>query len=297
MNDTDRLANPDFDDLEQTLACVGQIAREFDGMSTRFRMETAGIVQLAEDLRRMGGTSDGSSNRFRSPQAHGDSSLAAVHQEIEQSLRRKKALGKELCQAAATFARELARLPEDLRGRQPGDSNAQGLDQSDGLMSELEHSATAGTVAEQDGNDKLTGWLTGGWHTGITGSIFGGRAEPQESWYNGRGYYDGKLMLDSDTMPGVALPAEDLYGQKVEIYNLSNGRSVIAPVVDVGPHAVEDDNYVYNFGRPIGESRPNRSGIDLLPQTARDLGIEYVRGRDGYEPVGNDPVLNWRFVQ
>ncbi|MFN2622852.1 MAG: hypothetical protein ABR611_08415 [Chthoniobacterales bacterium] len=61
------------------------------------------------------------------------------------------------------------------------------------------------------------------WHDNIAATIFGGRAEPMESGWDGR-------SLSADNIAGVALPSDDLYGQSVELYNPANGASTIAPV-------------------------------------------------------------------
>jgi len=121
------------------------------------------------------------------------------------------------------------------------------------------------------------------WHDNIAATIFGGRGESMTSGYDG-------MSLSSDNIPGVALPADGLQGLSVEIYNPDNGASVVAPVRDIGPKVTNDYAYVWGYDVP---QHPDR-GIDLLPQTARDLGIGYTLTRQGYAPLGN-PVISWRF--
>ena len=96
-------------DLEQTVACVGQITREFDTMTARLRMDNAEIAVLAEGLRHPDN---------RSPANPGSVALPATFQEMDQSLARQKALGKELVDAAATFAQELVKWAEELEKRE-----------------------------------------------------------------------------------------------------------------------------------------------------------------------------------
>jgi len=113
-NHSNNLADSEREDLELTLACVGQITREFDNMTSRLRMDNAEIAMLSAELQRLGG----SGSRSASPAGRGDSALAAGFEEIEQSLARQRALGKVLCDAASTFAQELVRWGEDLERRE-----------------------------------------------------------------------------------------------------------------------------------------------------------------------------------
>jgi hypothetical protein len=114
---------------------------------------------------------------------------------------------------------------------------------------------------------------------------------------------------------GVALPDKTARGKMVEIFNPSNGISVTVPVIDIGPHYV-DDNYASSNDRPRAETRGNlylsdptkyksfrrdrnRAGIDLSPATMKSLKIPVaiVSTRDGpeWQTTGNDPKLNWRY--
>jgi len=89
--------DPDIENLKRTLVGVRQITREFDNMAARRRMNNAELALLSDELRRMG------SNASLTPHP----SLVGAFQEIEQSMARRKARRKELCQAASSFAQEL----------------------------------------------------------------------------------------------------------------------------------------------------------------------------------------------
>ena len=99
--------DPDIENLKRTLVGVRQITREFDNMAARRRMDNAELALLSEELRLMGG------NAPLTPHP----ALAGAFQDIEQSMARRKALGKELCQAASNFAQELIRWAEALEKR------------------------------------------------------------------------------------------------------------------------------------------------------------------------------------
>jgi hypothetical protein len=94
-------------------------------------------------------------------------------------------------------------------------------------------------------------------------------------------------ILKKDTR-SVALPDRSALGRDVEIRY--GGRTVVAPVKDVGPHNTHDP-YWNTDSRPKAESGigrnvspSNRAGIDLSDQVTRDLHI-----------MGN-PQVEWRFV-
>lgn len=115
MNDTqsDNPTDPDWEDMEQTLACVEQMTREFDNMIAQSRMDNAQIATMSEELQCMaGGKSPGSS-----PTGRGDPVPLTAFQKIEQSLARVEAMGKEMCQAASAFAQELINWVEELGKR------------------------------------------------------------------------------------------------------------------------------------------------------------------------------------
>lgn len=107
MSDSQNATDPEIGDLKQTLVCVRQITRDFNAMADRRRMAGAELALLSEELGRMGG------NASLTPHP----ALAGAIQELEQSMARRKALGKELCQAASNFAQQLIRWAEALEKR------------------------------------------------------------------------------------------------------------------------------------------------------------------------------------
>jgi peptidoglycan hydrolase-like protein with peptidoglycan-binding domain len=126
----------------------------------------------------------------------------------------------------------------------------------------------------------------GGWITNIKATTFGGASERQTS------AYDGHVIGANEI--GVALPFKFPSPPRVELRNPVNDKTVIAPVVDVGPWLI-DDPYWQRGARPEAETRwkantklargpnkgrvPNGAGIDLTPAAMRALGIT---GGEGY---------------
>lgn len=88
-------------------------------------------------------------------------------------------------------------------------------------------------------------------------------------------------------VPFCALPAEKALGRFVSIRNPNTGLRCDAIVLDVGPHHIDDDNYVFHGARPQAESDPNSNGagIDLSEKTWQTLGM-----------LDNGPV-DWVFIQ
>lgn len=81
-------------------------------------------------------------------------------------------------------------------------------------------------------------------------------------------------------VPFVALPARRALGQFVRITNPSNGKSVLAVVLDIGPHFTHDEAYVFQGFRPAAETgkkedgtRMNGAGIDLGEVVWNQLGM------------------------
>lgn len=85
-------------------------------------------------------------------------------------------------------------------------------------------------------------------------------------------------------MPFVALPSRSALYCFVRITNPLNLRSVIAIVLDVGPHSDQDDAYVFHGARPQAESgisivagvqtkAANGAGIDLGENVWNALGM------------------------
>lgn len=108
-----------------------------------------------------------------------------------------------------------------------------------------------------------------------------------------------------DKFPGVALPSTKALRKWVEIRY--NGRWTCAQVMDVGPWCIDDDQYVFGNekARASGckgkfcprvmtdlvieyhEMKCNGAGIDLFPETAKNLGIA----------LNDNVVLEWRFLE
>ena len=86
-------------------------------------------------------------------------------------------------------------------------------------------------------------------------------------------------------VPFVALPAEAALRQWVNITNPLNGKTIRALVLDVGPHHINDDAYVFGSQRPKAESDgSNGAGIDL-----GELVWNYLEMKDNTE-------VEWEFA-
>lgn len=90
----------------------------------------------------------------------------------------------------------------------------------------------------------------------------------------------------SDFVPYVALPSEAALRQWVFVTNPLNGKSIKALVLDVGPHHINDDVYVFMGARPRAESDPgsNKAGIDL-----GEVVWNYLEMKDNTN-------VDWKFV-
>ncbi len=107
-NDSNYYANAEIEALRRTLDCVRQITLDFEDMAARRRMDNAELAVLSGELRQMGGNG--------ALTVH--PALAAAFQDIEQSIARRKALAKELVQAASNFAQQLINWARALNERQ-----------------------------------------------------------------------------------------------------------------------------------------------------------------------------------
>lgn len=94
-----------------------------------------------------------------------------------------------------------------------------------------------------------------------------------------------------DKVPFVALPSTAALRLWVTVRNPSNGASIRALVLDVGPWNTTDNDYVFGDARPQAEAgydtrgrKTNNCGIDLGEKVRRALGL-----------TGNAPV-EWEFV-
>lgn len=74
-------------------------------------------------------------------------------------------------------------------------------------------------------------------------------------------------------VPFVALPSRSVLRRAVRVSR--NGLYVYALVLDVGPHYIDDDDYVLRGRRPRAESDvgSNHAGIDLGEYVWRALGM------------------------
>lgn len=80
----------------------------------------------------------------------------------------------------------------------------------------------------------------------------------------------------------VALPSTRALFRDVRVLNPLTGKSVMAQVLDVGPHNDDDDAYVFNGARPLAEagisfgthSAKNSAGIDLGEAVWHYLGMK-----------------------
>jgi hypothetical protein len=123
-----------------------------------------------------------------------------------------------------------------------------------------------------------------GRNTRITATVFGGRADPNNS------FYDNKPITDEEL--GVALPYR-FPGTLplVRVINIANSKSVVCKVRDIGPWNT-DDSYWQTGSRPEAESGvdsrgriTNHAGIDLTPAAAAAIGID------------GKGLVDWEFAQ
>ena len=119
--------------------------------------------------------------------------------------------------------------------------------------------------------------------TGITATVFGGKADRNTSAYDGH-------LIDDDEF-GVALPMRfSKPTPLVEVSPAGKNEWTKAATVDVGPWNTAD-NYPLTGARPQAESgtdmagrKTNRAGIDLTPALAKKVGID------------GKGLVDWRFV-
>lgn len=90
----------------------------------------------------------------------------------------------------------------------------------------------------------------------------------------------------NDNVPFCALPSEAALRQWVIVSNPVNHKMVKLLVLDVGPHYINDDEYVFGDARPRAESDgSNRAGIDLGEYAWRELGME------------DNTMVEWKFAE
>jgi RHS repeat-associated protein len=142
----------------------------------------------------------------------------------------------------------------------------------------------------------------------VVASEFGGAGDANHNGYgpfNAGNDYKGPMV--DPNKPGASLPATLPSDQRmVKITNPANGKSVVAPLVDKGPHNTNDpywDPCNKNSGRPMAESQyanktkdqlgrvpTNPAGIDLTPATMNALGVPG-------SPGTRQAPVNWDFVK
>jgi len=117
--------------------------------------------------------------------------------------------------------------------------------------------------------------------TGITATVF----DDQEN--TAVAYSDVKDGWPD--RPGVALPFR-FHGARPQVRVTCNGKSIVAPIVDVGPWNTNDP-YWERGARPQAESgtdtrgrKTNKAGIDLTPAAAKAIGLD------------GKGLVDWEFV-
>jgi D-alanyl-D-alanine carboxypeptidase len=106
----------------------------------------------------------------------------------------------------------------------------------------------------------------------VTGTVFGGPRDDQAVAY-------ADVGPDWANHPGVALPFR-FRGPRPKVTVSANGKSVVCPIVDVGPWNTNDP-YWMSAARPQAESgtdmsgrKTNDAGIDLTPAAAAAIGLD-----------------------
>jgi hypothetical protein len=131
----------------------------------------------------------------------------------------------------------------------------------------------------------------------VVGTVLGGPYDPNVSAYTGK-------KIDPDAL-GAALPFKfphipgQLPGVYIKITSEKTGKSVIAPIVDLGPHKENNPYWDIPNGDPTSGDPQNHSGLDMTPVTARTLGLPVSRGRLGHAPAINtmgDEIFDCEFV-
>lgn len=124
--------------------------------------------------------------------------------------------------------------------------------------------------------------------TDIVATVFGG---PSDSMSGTQTAYSSLIAPNWWDRPGVALPARFTERPLPQVRVTHNGRSVICPVIDVGPWNTRDPYWVTG-ARPQAESgidmtgrRTNLAGIDLTPAAAQAIGL---RGKG---------TVDWEFIK
>jgi len=133
--------------------------------------------------------------------------------------------------------------------------------------------ADAPKVQQQPASiSNASGPLTANTTFTVTGTVFGGPQDDQPVAYPDVG-------SDWAKHPGVALPFK-FRGSRPKVTVSANGKSVVCPIVDVGPWNTNDP-YWMTTAHPQAESgtdmsgrRTNGAGIDLTPAAAAAIGLD-----------------------
>ena len=96
--------------------------------------------------------------------------------------------------------------------------------------------------------------------------------------------------MDSARRIGGSLPyvfphtKNQLPDKWVKITSKKTGKSVIAPIVDVGPHSTNNPYWTDPKGDSTSGNKKNKSGLDMTPATGAALGLPVFHGR-GHNPI------------
>ncbi len=126
---------------------------------------------------------------------------------------------------------------------------------------------TGATSPARNRNESRDRSLTRIWATTMEAQRITGRSDRGDRYLNAGDH-------------GAALPHRSALGRTVRVRSRITGKSVVVPVIDVGPWNVDDAYWERREGRPSVEGhrpdargrRSNGAGIDLSPATWISLG-------------------------
>lgn len=139
-----------------------------------------------------------------------------------------------------------------------------------------------------------------GLYADIVATVFGG---PTDGLSGTQTAYGNLVAPRWWERPGVALPARFADRPLPMVRVMHAGKSVICPVIDVGPWNI-DDAYWRTGARPQAETgtdktgrKTNRAGIDLTPAAAAAIGLpgkgfvdwEFIEEKTMSEPIETSP--------
>jgi hypothetical protein len=111
-------------------------------------------------------------------------------------------------------------------------------------------------------------------------------------------------MIDPNQL-GASLPFtfqsghKQLPGVYIKITSKRTGKSVVAPIVDVGPHTTDNPYWDIPNGDPTSGDPRNHSGLDMTPATAHARGLPVSHGSLRHSPAINtigDEHFDFEFV-